>query len=124
MSSNGRRSASSADAVTAAHKRRWRQWAQLVAAGGVRCAREDCPFPGRLIQPGQAWDLDHSDDRTAILGPSHRSCNRRAGARKMTAQRATATGARPPKPRDGRLCRWDSLRGAWVRQSRDWLGAA
>ena len=50
-----RRSQASRDSVTAAHKALRERWARAVAAGGVRCAREDCPFPGRLIVPGQAW---------------------------------------------------------------------
>jgi hypothetical protein len=31
--------------------------------------------------PGQALDLDHTDDRAGYLGFSHRTCNRAAGAR-------------------------------------------
>ena len=45
----------------------------IVLAGGVACAR--C---GQAILPHQAWDLDHSPDRTAYLGPSHVWCNRGA----------------------------------------------
>lgn len=42
-----------------------------VEAGLHKCAR--C---GNQIKPGQAWDLDHSNDRTGYLGPSHAGCNR------------------------------------------------
>lgn len=64
------------------HKSRRAQLAPAVATGNIACAR--C---GNLIRPGQAWDLDHTDDRTGLLGPSHRSCNRAAGADKMNKAR-------------------------------------
>jgi hypothetical protein len=41
-----------------------------------------CPRCGHPMMPGQALDLDHTDDRRSYLGFSHASCNRRAGARK------------------------------------------
>jgi hypothetical protein len=44
----------------------------IVAGGTTECSR--C---GERIEPGQDWDLDHSDDRRGYLGPSHRKCNRR-----------------------------------------------
>lgn len=43
------------------------QLAPLVAAGLAKCAR--C---GETILAGQAFDLDHTDDRRGYLGPSHR----------------------------------------------------
>jgi hypothetical protein len=57
-----------------AHRLRRQQWEPKVRAGVVDCAR--CHQP---IRPGQAWDLDHDDDRTGYRGPSHADCNRRAG---------------------------------------------
>lgn len=47
-----------------------KQWAPRVATGTVACAR--C---SRTIRAGQAWHLDHKNDRTGYLGPSHDSCN-------------------------------------------------
>jgi len=61
----------------AAHQAERKRWAKAVEQGAVRCSR--CR---RLIIPGVPWDLDHSDDRSAYLGPACRSCNRSAGARK------------------------------------------
>jgi hypothetical protein len=66
-----------------AHKRLRAQWAPLVAAGRVRCAR--C---GGWIRPDAVWELDHDDQRAGYLGPSHRSCNRAAGLQKAIAQMA------------------------------------
>ncbi len=62
------------------HRRIRAIWAERVAAAGVVCARPDCTFPGGLIQPGQAWDLDHDDSdptHQRYPGASHASCNRR-----------------------------------------------
>jgi hypothetical protein len=60
------------------HQKIRQQWAPLVAAGQVNCAR--C---GRPIPPGTAWDLGHDDhDRSRYTGPEHMTCNRTAGARK------------------------------------------
>ena len=58
------------------HDRLRNQWAPRVATGTVACAR--C---GQPIRPGQTWALDHSDDRTHYLGPSHAHCNNSAGGK-------------------------------------------
>jgi hypothetical protein len=55
------------------HERLRTSWLRRVAAGLIDCAR--C---GLRISPLEAWDLDHTDDRQAYLGPSHRACNRAA----------------------------------------------
>lgn len=61
----------------AEHKRLRRRWDREVRLGGVACAR--C---GRLIGPGEAWDLGHNDhDRRFYNGPEHRDCNRAAAAK-------------------------------------------
>ena len=60
----------------AAHQARRRQLAPLVAAGLMRCAR--C---GEPIEAGEAFDLDHTDDRAGYLGASHQACNRGAPSR-------------------------------------------
>jgi hypothetical protein len=61
----------------ATHDRTRTQWEPRVATGTVNCAR--CHNP---ITPGQAWHLDHTDDRTTYLGPSHQHCNTSAGGTK------------------------------------------
>ena len=61
---------------TNAHVARRRQLEPLVATGTVNCCR--C---NELIQPGQPWHLDHRDDRSGYLGPSHATCNLRAARR-------------------------------------------
>jgi hypothetical protein len=43
---------------------------------------------GRTVTAAEPWDLDHTDDGTGYLGPAHRSCNRRKGARKGNRDRA------------------------------------
>lgn len=53
------------------HQRIREREGRRVATGTVACAR--C---GELIRPGEAWDLDHTDDRADYLGPSHARCNR------------------------------------------------
>jgi hypothetical protein len=54
---------------------------KIVDQGGVACAR--C---GRLIEPGGAFDLDHSDDRTHYIGVSHPACNRGAASRRRSGE--------------------------------------
>jgi hypothetical protein len=56
--------------------------ALLPDAYGRRCPR--CGLP---MLPGQALDLDHTDDRAGYLGMSHAICNRRAGGRLGAARR-------------------------------------
>lgn len=42
-----------------------------------------CARCGELIEVGSKWHLDHRDDGHGWLGPSHESCNARAGLEKM-----------------------------------------
>ena len=60
----------------ATHDRLRASWARKVATGQVMCAR--CH---KRISPLEPWDLDHTDDRTGYLGPSHRGCNRATSGR-------------------------------------------
>ena len=64
----------------AAHKAMRKRLAPVVVTGTVRCARCD-----ELIASGDKWQLDHRDDGRGWLGPSHQSCNSRAGWEKMVA---------------------------------------
>lgn len=82
-----------------AHQKKRDRWKDAIARGEVTCSRPEC---GKLIFPGEPWDLDHTDDRTGYLGPSHRSCNRRAGAIKGN----QARGAVAPPARTERLAGW------------------
>lgn len=54
----------------ATHERLRAKWARKVATGQVNCAR--C---GKRITTLEPWHLDHTDDRTGYLGPSHVACN-------------------------------------------------
>lgn len=53
-----------------AHRLERRRWIPKVAKGDIDCAR--C---GERISPLEPWHLDHTDDRTGYLGPSHVRCN-------------------------------------------------
>jgi Recombination endonuclease VII. len=57
---------------------------------------QDCPHCGLTMTPGQALDLDHTDDRRGYRGMAHASCNRRAGALKGNAQRQAAPDPEAP----------------------------
>lgn len=56
------------------HDRLRKQWEPQVVTGKIRCARCGEPITG-------AWDLGHTEDRTAWTGPEHAGCNRAAGGR-------------------------------------------
>jgi hypothetical protein len=53
-----------------------RQWKAMLDTEPWPCAR--C---GRPIQPGEPFHLDHSDDRSGLLGPSCPKCNTSAGGK-------------------------------------------
>lgn len=61
----------------AAHQALRAKWRTKVEAGLVDCAR--C---GVRIEPGQPWDLGHTDDRSGYNGPECRTCNRSHGGRR------------------------------------------
>ena len=58
------------------HDAERRRWAPKVGAGEVDCHAPTCVMPTRRIQPGQDWDLGHTDDRRTWRGPEHARCNR------------------------------------------------
>ena len=66
-------SSTTARGYGAPHQRLRRAIAVQVDAGQALCTR--C---GQLIEPGSAWDLDHTDDRSGYLGPAHAAHNRGA----------------------------------------------
>jgi hypothetical protein len=70
------------------HKAERARVARVVDAGEAACSR--C---GGLIVPGTPWHLDHSDDRQSYRGPSHSSCNLRAGG-----NRTGWVSTLPPEP--------------------------
>ena len=69
------------------HKTMRARLAPVVAAGKSTCGR--C---GELIEPDTPWQLDHRDDGRGWLGPSHASCNQRAGWEKMVASNSNGDG--------------------------------
>lgn len=65
------------------HQAERARWEPVVAAGHAYCHEPVCVQPGgRWIRPGSAWNLSHTPDKSAYLGPSHARCNsREAGIR-------------------------------------------
>lgn len=59
-----------------AHDAERRRWQAELAIRPIQCAR--C---GQPINPGEPFDLGHTDDRTGWTGPEHPRCNRAAGGR-------------------------------------------
>jgi hypothetical protein len=66
---------------TAQHDRLRERWRPKVELGEVDCHAITCLLPERRIHLGMAWDLGHTEDRTAWTGPEHERCNRSAGGR-------------------------------------------
>ncbi len=44
-----------------------------------------CTICKEDVNPGEEWDLDHTEDRMGYRGPAHSSCNRRDGAERGNA---------------------------------------
>lgn len=59
------------------HQRERMRWEVTIRQRPVHCYR--C---GKLIKPGDVWDLGHTDNRQAYNGPECTRCNRAAGGRK------------------------------------------
>lgn len=62
------------------HQSERKRWEPLIQTGRVACVC--CGF---LILAGEAWHLDHRDDRLGYLGVSHALCNLRAAGQKRNA---------------------------------------
>lgn len=59
-----------------------------------------------MIQPGEAWDLDHVDgSRSEYAGPAHAHCNRQAGAKNG----AAVTNAHRRDAHAGYVNRWSRV---------------
>lgn len=61
------------------HDRTRRKIARLIRRGGQHCARCQLELPPDI--PSDQWHLDHDDQRTGYLGPSHKDCNLAAAGR-------------------------------------------
>jgi hypothetical protein len=94
----------------AQHKRTRATWAPIVAQGATGCVR--C---GELILPGEAWHLDHTDDRSGYFGPAHKRCNLAAGGLKGTDRIQVAEGEPHGFPVDSEV--WDGA--AWLDELRE-----
>jgi len=62
------------------HQQERARWAPVVASGQAVCCEIVCLMPTRTIRPDEPWDLAHTPDGGAYLGPSHAPCNRSEGA--------------------------------------------
>jgi hypothetical protein len=72
------------------HSRVRDTWLPTIAAGHGHCHATTCLEPTRWIQPGTAWDMGHTPDRTTWTGPEHRRCNRSAGGKSRGKKRRLA----------------------------------
>lgn len=73
-----------------AHQQRRRKWRPIVESGNATCHAKVCLMPSRWIQPGTAWDLGHTEDRSDWTGPEHALCNRSDGGKRSRKARKTA----------------------------------
>lgn len=77
-----RRGGSTARGYDSQHQRLRAAWQERIDGGEVI----RCPGCGVRIT-GTAWDLGHTEDRTAYLGPQCSPCNRSDGGRRGNAAR-------------------------------------
>lgn len=65
-----------------AHRRERAKYQPLIDSGQGWCTETRCLHRTRWIPPGTPWDLAHTPDRTAYLGPAHPHCNRSDGQKR------------------------------------------
>lgn len=70
---------------------------QLHRNGHLTCAQPVCVMPSRLILPGMHWAAGHDNSGTRYIGPVHRTCNAKDGARRARARQTSNTGWRNPR---------------------------
>lgn len=73
---------------------------QLERDGALTCAQPECVMPARIIRLGKPWALGHNDTGSAYIGPVHKRCNNRDGARRGNRR------ARGPPDQPGIAGRW------------------
>lgn len=76
---------------TPQHRAQREHWAPIVAAGQAWCSETRCLMASRWIPPGTPWDVAHTPDGLAYLGPAHAKCNRSEGASRGNRQRGRSS---------------------------------
>lgn len=56
-----------------------RRMRDAISKAMINGATFDCSRCDGRIMPGEAWHLDHADDRQSYAGPAHAACNVAAG---------------------------------------------
>lgn len=75
------------------HQALRKRWLEVVKRGGVPCA-----ICFDEIEQGDAWHLDHTEDRSGYRGPAHADCNLSDGARRGNRVRRSLENASTTTP--------------------------